>query len=195
VISRIRGTLVAHEESRVEVATAGGIVYEVEVPLTVAERLPAVGEEVELRTVFVVREDVQALYGLLEANEKALFDRLLTTKGVGGKNAMNMLSTYAAPRLIQILTERDVAALTQVSGIGRKTAERLVLELSDRMDDLEMEFQPGRGVRVDGAQAAVQALTALGMSTQEAERSVRAVLEDGTPITPEELIRKALARE
>lgn len=193
MISRVRGTLVSHVESQVEVATAGGIVYAVEIPLSVAERLPAVGNEVELHTVFSVREDLQALYGFLDRKERSLFERLLTTKGVGGKNAVNMLSTYPAARLARILADRNVAALTQVSGIGKKTAERLIVELADRMDDLELE--PEEELRAEGAEAAVQALTALGMSAQEADRAVRAVLNDGGVDDPDELIRKALARE
>jgi holliday junction DNA helicase RuvA len=178
----------------VEVGTAGGVVYELEVPLSVAERLPPVGEEVELRTVFLVRDDAQELYGLLEPGERALFQRLLTTKGVGGKNAVNMLSTYPAARLVRILADRNVAALTQVSGIGKKTAERLVLELSDRVEDLELAPAPGEGGAMEGAEAAVHALTALGMSPQEADRAVRAVLADGETPPPDELIRRALAR-
>lgn len=193
MISRLRGTLLTRGEGRIEVATTGGVVYEVEVPLSVAERLPAEGEEVELRTVLVVRDDAHELYGLLDAGERALFKRLLTTKGVGVKNAVNMLSTYPAARLVRILTERNVPALTQVSGIGKKTAERLVLELSDRLDDLDMGAEPTAAA--EGAQAAVKALTALGMSFQEAERAVRAVLADDDTASTDELIRKALAEQ
>lgn len=193
MISRLRGTLLTRGEGHIEVATTGGVVYEVEVPLSVAERLPAEGEEVELRTVLVVRDDAHELYGLLDAGERALFKRLLTTKGVGVKNAVNMLSTYPAARLVRILTERNVPALTQVSGIGKKTAERLVLELSDRLDDLDMGAEPTAAA--EGAQAAVKALTALGMSFQEAERAVRAVLADDDTASTDELIRKALAEQ
>lgn len=191
MISRLRGTLLSREEGKVEVATPGGVVYEVEVPLSVAERLPPLGQEVELRTVMVVREDVQELYGLLDAGERALFQRLLGTKGVGGKNAVNMLSTFPASRLVRVLTERNVAALTQVSGIGKKTAERLVLELSDRVKDLEMGAESV--AMADGTEAAVKALTALGMTAQEAERAVRAVLNKEGVLETDELVRKALA--
>lgn len=191
MISRLRGTLLSREEGKVEVATPGGVVYEVEVPLSVAERLPPLGQEVELRTVMVVREDVQELYGLLDVGERALFQRLLGTKGVGGKNAVSMLSTFPASRLVRVLTERNVAALTQVSGIGKKTAERLVLELSDRMKDLEMGAESV--AMADGTEAAVRALTALGMTAQEAERAVRAVLNEEGVLETDELVRKALA--
>jgi holliday junction DNA helicase RuvA len=196
MISRIRGTLLSREGDRVEVATPGGVVYEVEVPLSVVERLPATGEEVELRTLYLVREDSNALYGFLEAGERELFARLIGAKGVGAKLALAMLSAYPAPRLARALKEKDVAALVQVSGVGRKTAERIFLELSDRMDDLEWaKAAPGAGDgAVAPAQEAVQALMALGMTFQEADGAVRAVLEDGVAASGPELIRKALAR-
>lgn len=196
MISRLQGTLLSREEGRVEVATPGGVVYEVEVPLTVAERLPPVGQEVELRTHLIVREDAQELYGFLDPVERILFLRLLTAKGVGGKQASKMLSTYSASRLVQILAERNVAALTRISGVGKKTAETLAVALSDRVEDLarELKAEVGADGAADGARAAVRALTALGMTALEAERAVRAVLNDGGADTPEELIKKALAR-
>lgn len=194
MISRLRGTLISREEERVEVATPGGVVYEVEIPLTVAERLPALGEEVELRTHLVVREDAQILYGFLAAGERALFRRLLAAQGVGAKLALSMLSRYPAPRLARALAERDVAALVQVSGVGKKTAERLVLELADRMSELEVEGA-GSLEAPEGAQAAVQALVALGMQFADADSAVRAVLREGNPLTTQELIRKALGRK
>jgi holliday junction DNA helicase RuvA len=196
VISRLRGTLLSREGERIELATPGGVVYEVEVPLTVVERLPAVGQEVELHIVFLVRDDAQSLYGLLDPGERALFQRLLTAKGVGGKQAVKMLSTYPARRLVQILAERNVPALTRVSGIGKKTAETLAVALSDRVDDLDLGPAPGAdGAEANTAQAAVQALIVLGMGVDDAERAVRAVLSDTTePMDTEELVRRALAK-
>jgi holliday junction DNA helicase RuvA len=196
MISRLRGTLLSREGEVVEIATKGGVVYEVDVPLSVAERLPPVGEEVELRTVLLVREDQHALYGFHGVGERALFHRLLTVKGVGAKVAVGMLSAFAAPRLVQILAERNVPALTQVSGIGKRTAERIVLELSDRVGDLEAQLGAESGVASapNEAQSAVQALTALGMSFQEADLAVRSVLDGSEALTSAEIIRKALAR-
>jgi holliday junction DNA helicase RuvA len=194
VISRLRGTLLSREGEVIEVATAGGVVYELDVPLSVAERLPPVGEEVELRTVLLVREDQHALYGFHSEGERALFRRLLTVKGVGAKVAVGMLSAYAAHRLVQVLVEGNVPALTQVSGIGKRTAERIVLELSDRLGDLEAQLgTESGGATPDAAQSAVQALTALGMSFQEADRAVRAVLDGSGELSSAEIIRKALA--
>ena len=175
-----------------EVATPGGVVYEVEIPLSVAERLPSPGQELELRVVQVVRDDFLGLYGFLEVAERTLFQRLLGASGVGARLALAMLSTYPAPRLARALVEKDVGALVQVSGVGRKTAERLVLELSDRVKDLQLEGTAGARP-TEGAQAAVQALMALGMSFQDADRAVRGVLEKGDPSDVDELVRLALA--
>ncbi len=194
MISRLRGTLLSRTEERIEVATAGGVVYEVEVPLSVAERLPGVGEELELRTVQVVREDLHALYGFTERGERLLFQRLLGASGVGARLALAMLSTFPATRLVRALIERDVAALTQVSGVGKKTAERLILELSDRVNELDLASEVEAGGPAEGARAAVQALTALGMSFQEADAAVRAALDDDQDYGTDELIRRALAR-
>jgi holliday junction DNA helicase RuvA len=195
MISRLRGTLLSREGDQVELATVGGVVYEVKVPLSVAERLPGIGEELELRTVQVVREDLTALYGFLEPGERRLFGRLLSAAGVGAGLALAMLSTFPAARLTRALAERDMVALVQVPGIGKKKAERIFLELSDRMDDMEPAVPAGDGEGATApAREAVQALIALGMSFQEADGAVRAVLADGAPAGTPELIRKALAR-
>jgi len=193
MISRLRGVLLERGEHTVEIATAGGVVYEVEVPLSVAARLPLPGTEVELRTLHVVREEQIALFGFLEAGERALFLRLIGVSGVGAKLALALLSAYPARRLASALAERDVAALVQVSGVGKKTAERLVLELSDRMEGLEMDVG-GMDGPVQGAQAAVQALVALGMPFQDADRAVREVLDDVDPARTDEIVRRVLGR-
>lgn len=178
----------------VEIATSGGVVYEVEVPTTVLPRLPGTGESVELRTVQVVREDSVALYGFLTADERTLFQRLLTGSGIGPKVAISMLSTFPAARLVRVLREKDSTALRQVSGIGKKTAEKLVLELADRVADLSMDdgADPG-GAGSNLVSSATQALVALGFSFVEADEAVRAVLAEEDVDSAEVLIRKALA--
>ena len=176
----------------VEVETPGGVVYEVEVPLTVAERLPEEGQSLELRTVQVVREDSASLYGFLEPSERDLFRRLLTASGVGARLALAMLSTYTAPRLAQALAERDLVALTQISGIGKKTAERLALELSEKVQDLAISAGGVPGIP-PGAEGAVAALVALGYSVTGAQDAVRGALKKNGDLSTEELIREALA--
>jgi Holliday junction DNA helicase RuvA len=194
LISRIKGILLTRDLSSVEVETEGGVVYEVEVPLTVMARLPPVGRPVELRTQQVVREDSVALYGFLEAHERELFKRLLTGSGVGAKLALALLSTYSAPRLAQALVERDVGALTQVSGVGKKTAERISLELGDRVRDLAVS-PAGPGGGSPALEGAISALVALGYGFTEADAAVRGVLRHEEGLTTEAVIRKVLAQE
>ncbi len=192
MISRLQGTLLTRDTERVEIETSGGVVYEVEVPLTVLQRLPSPGGVVEVRTVQVVTESSVTLYGFIEAAERTLFQRLLTASGVGAKVALAMMSTFSAERLARALVEKDLTALQQVSGIGRKKAEKIALELADKVADLAI-VTPRVPGQVGGAQEAVQALVALGYSFADADRAVREALESGAPKTTEELIRKALA--
>ena len=191
MISRLRGILLSRELGFVEVETGGGVVYEVEVPLTVLERLPQEGEPVVIRTVQVNREDSVSLYGFLEVHERELFKRLLTASGIGAKVALAMLSAFSARRLAQALAEKDLAALTQVSGIGKKKAERIVLELSEKVGDLAIES----GTIPGGSQTvgeAVAALVSLGYSFTAADVAIREAFKGGEELSTEELIRKAL---
>ena len=192
MISRLRGTLLSLETDRVEVETTGGVVYEVEVPLTVIQRLPSPGGVLELRTLQVVTDSSVALYGFIDGYERTLFKRLLTASGVGAKVALAMLSTYPAERLARALMEKDTVALQQVSGIGKKKAEKIALDLADKVADLAIVTPTGPR-ESPGAQEAVQALVALGLTFGDADHAVRAVLEAGVPDSTEELIRRALA--
>lgn len=196
MISRLKGILLTREADRLEVETSGGVVYEVEIPLTVLDRLPREGQPVELRTVHLVREDSAALYGFLEGHERTLFLRLLGASGVGAKVALAMMSTFTARRLARALAEKDLTALVQVPGVGRKTAERLVLELADRVQDLAVGPEGRSGPTPPGAEEAVAALVALGMNFGDADRAVRAVLEESGPegLPLDALIRRSLAR-
>jgi len=198
LISRLKGTLISRELDHVEVETAGGVVYEVQIPLSILERLPRPpAPDFEIRTLQVVREDSVTLYGFLEPFERELFVRLLGASGVGPKVALAMLSTYSAPRLAQALAEKDVNALKQVSGVGKKTAERIVLELADRVEDLAVEAAGPDGTGVGagpGAQEAVGALVALGYSFVDADAAVRHALADGETAGIDELVRRALAK-
>lgn len=192
MISRLRGTVLSRGLDRIELETKGGVVYEVEVPASALQRLPAVGFEVEIRIVHVVTETSAALYGFLDSNERALFQRLLTASGVGAKVALAMMSTFTAERLARALVEKDHAALRQVSGIGKKKAEKIALELADKVADLAF-VSPVDQRDAGGARDAVQALIALGYSFGEADRAVRDALETGGIEGTEELIRRALA--
>lgn len=192
MISRVRGEVLEAEAGRVEVLLPGGVAYEVLVPLTVFERLPGEGAPVDLKTVLIVREDDHSLFGFLRDHERALFNRLRTTPKVGAKLALAMMSTYSAGRLAQILAERDVKALTRVSGVGKKTADLTIVHLADKVQDL-IEADARSGPQASRERDAVSALVGLGYSPAEAESAVRAVAGPGGPRTTEEVIREVLA--
>lgn len=175
----------------VEVMTAGGVAYEMEIPLTVYERLPREGTEIELRTFLLVREEAHTLFGFIDETERALFARLLTASGVGPRLALNMLSTMSPDRLVRVILEKDIAALRQIPGLGTKKAERLVLELADRLGDLA--FAPmGEQPRGRTAEEAVGALVALGYTSAEATAAVRRVLDEKGGLGGIDLIKAAL---
>ena len=190
MIASISGRLVSKGVDRVIVQTTGGVGYEVVVPLGVMERLPAPGEPVTLTTELVVREDGWALYGFLEAGELQLFRRLLTVSGVGPRIAVAFLSTLGAERGARAIQKKDIAALSSVSGIGKKLAERLALELADKLGELGSSAPaPVTGP----AEAALHALERLGYGAAEAERALRQALAgDGGSTDTEALVRRAL---
>lgn len=199
MISRLQGTLVAQGLDRIEVMTTGGVGYEVLVPLSVVETLPRAGGDVALHIAQVIREDAWTLYGFATAEERRLFQRLMGTTGVGPALAMNLLSTLTGARLIRAVREGDLATLTQVPRVGKKLAERLVLELRDKLEGGEV-LGPGAGGAERGGSVggpgtdAVRALVALGYQQGDAERAVRRALEEGPKDeSTAELIRRALA--
>jgi holliday junction DNA helicase RuvA len=191
VISRIRGVLVRRGLESVEIMTSGGVAYEIAVPLGVYRRLPREGAELELRTYQVVREDALELYGFADEHERALFGRLLTASGVGPRLALSMLSTLAPERLVAAIRERDIASLRQVPGLGAKKAERLVVELADKLDDLAFGAPARPGGRA--AEEAVGALVSLGYPAGIATEAVRRALDHEAGLEGPALIKKALA--
>ena len=194
MISRLQGTLLSRDGDWVEIETKGGVVYEVEAPLSVIERLPSAGGAIELRTVQVVSETSVALYGFIDDHERSLFRRLLTASGVGAKVALAMMSTYSAGRLARALVEKDTVALQQISGIGKKKAEKIALDLADKVADLAiLPTSAGEVGTSSGVEEAVKALIALGYSFVDADKAVREVLQDGAPDSTDELIRRVLA--
>jgi Holliday junction DNA helicase RuvA len=195
MIARVAGTLLTSDIDRVEIMTAGGVAYEVHIPLSVTESLPRPGGSVELHTALVVREDSWTLYGFATAAERDLFHRLLGTTGVGPALAMNLLSALGGDRLVRAVQEHDLATLTRVPRVGKKLAERLVLELRDKLGAAGGMPAPGRPAAPAGPGAdAVRALVALGYAPADAERAVGATLEAGEAADTADLIRKALTR-
>jgi len=190
VIAGVSGTLLSKTGDRVVVATAGGVTYSIGVPLGVLERMPSEGSEVSLKTVPVVREDGWALYGFVEDHERDVFQRLLGASGVGPRLALALLSTLGGARVARAIKENDLGALCTVPGIGRKTAERIVLELRDRLGDISV---PGAPEATAGPpDQAVQAVINLGYSANDAERAVREAVSQQGAGEPVDLIRGAL---
>lgn len=191
MISRLRGMLLRRDPDSVEVMTPGGVGYELSIPLSVFEKLPKAGQEVELLTHHVVREDDVMLFGFLQEGERALFGRLMGASGVGPRLALALMSTLTPSALVRAIGDRDVATLVRVPGVGRKTAERIALELGDKLEGLAL--QPGPSVKGAAAQEAVGALVALGHSATEASAAVRRTIEEhGPEQDAKALIRRAL---
>ena len=171
------------------VQTDGGVGYAVTVPVSVAARLPARGTRVSLFTELVVKEDGWALYGFDTGTERQVFRHLLTASGFGPKLALALLSALGPERTVRSILSRDLTTLSSVSGIGRKKAERLVLELQDRFSDIVIE-RPN--VRLPGSEEAVRALMGLGYGVAAADDAVRTALAEGAPAEAPQLIRRAL---
>ncbi|MGH7700955.1 MAG: Holliday junction branch migration protein RuvA, partial [Gemmatimonadales bacterium] len=191
VIAGVSGRVAARHGDRVLIQTPGGVAYEVIVPLGVMERLPAVGAPATLVTEQVVREDGAFLYGFLEDRERRFFQRLVDVSGVGPRIAVALLSALGVERGAKAVEEKNIALLASVNGIGKKTAERLALELAGKLD----EFVGGPGPAAGPPQAALHALERLGYATADADRALRQVLSDngaarGADV--EALVRRAL---
>jgi holliday junction DNA helicase RuvA len=196
MISRVAGTLMAKELDRVEIMTASGVGYDLSVPLSVFEMPGRVGDAVELHTYLVVREDGWQLFGFATAFDRQVFMRVLNAKGVGPALALGLLSTLTGPRLVQALREHDIPTLQSVPRVGRKKAEQMILDLADKLDDLQAPGQvAGTRPQTAGADDAIRALVSLGYSSNDAERAVRtAIEEDGKGLAAADLIRRALAK-
>jgi len=196
VIGLLRGRLLSRQPPSL-LLDVNGVGYEVDAPLTTFYELPEVGAEITLFTHLAVREDAHTLYGFLKAGDRNLFRMLLRVNGVGARLALAILSGMDSARFIGCVREGDAAALVRLPGIGKKTAERLIIELRDRLES----GQGGTGITAGAAAApaaanpvedAVSALVGLGYKPQEASRMVRAI--DAQELTSGEIIRLALQR-
>lgn len=200
MIAHVRGTLISKDLDRVEIMTAGGVGYELSIPLSAFESLPRVGDEAALHTELVVRDDGWLLFGFGTVFEKRVFQRLLTANGVGPALALGMLSALSAERVVRAIREKDLATLQGVPRVGRKKAERMVLDLADKLDDVAADAdgrrRPGDGTGKDlGAEDAVRALVSLGYTPTDADRAVRSSLDDGVRGSETtDLVRAALGK-
>lgn len=197
MIGRLTGVLLEKQPPHI-LLDVQGVGYELDAPMSTFYRLPALGESVTLHTHMVVREDAQLLYAFGEKRERELFRELIRLNGVGPKLALALMSGLEADELIRAVQAQDTSALVRVPGVGKKTAERLLIELRDRFkawDALPGSLKPlagggGGGAAASQSSDAVSALIALGYKPQEASRAVAAVEQDG--MSSEELIRRAL---
>jgi Holliday junction DNA helicase RuvA len=195
VIARVEGKLVAKDLDALEVMTSAGIAYELVIPLSVYEATPRVGENVSLHTSLVVKEDSWQLFGFVSVFEKRLFEKLLTANGIGPSLAIGMLSALSATRLIRAIRDKDIPTLQSVPRVGRKKAERLILDLGDKLDGLGETTGTSAAPASAAADDAMRALVSLGYSSGEAEKGVRAALDaGGGGKSAAELIRAALAK-
>ncbi|HBO12772.1 MAG TPA: Holliday junction branch migration protein RuvA [Halieaceae bacterium] len=195
MIGSLRGVLVAKQPPEILV-DVGGIGYELQVPMTTLFQLPALGQEVALVTHFAVREDAQVLYGFIDARDRELFRNLVRVSGVGPKLALAILSGMDADSFVRCVQRDDTASLVALPGVGRKTAERLLVEMRDRLKDwlddaAAPAATPAADRPADITADAEGALVALGYKPAEAARLVAAVNDDSIGDS-EELIRRAL---
>lgn len=195
MIGRIRGKLIDKRPPSLCI-DVHGIGFDVLAPLSTFSQLPALNEEVMLYTEFVVREDSQTLYGFLHESDKALFQKLIKISGIGPKLALGMLSGMTPQMLCLSIKENDVAALTKLPGVGKKTAERLLVELRDKLDAWLpnaniASYSDTRLTSPTGAKAeAIAALEALGYKPKEAAKAVEKVFDEDK--TAETLIKESL---
>ncbi len=195
MIARLQGVLLEKQPPKL-LLDVRGVGYEVEAPMTTFYQLPVTGESIVLHTHMVVREDAHLLFGFYTLAERALFRSLIKINGVGPKLALTILSGVSAEEFRRSILENDTRSLTALPGVGKKTAERLIVELRDRMTNDKTAILPG--VVAASAQTmpespvgdAVSALIALGYKPQEASRMVRAVAADGMQV--EAIIKAAL---
>lgn len=192
MIAQLRGRILRKDPQEV-VVDVGGVGYRVLIPVSTFYRLPDEGAETALRIHTHVREDALALFGFLSAAEHGLFERLIGVAGVGPKLAVNVLSGMEAPDLVDALRAGDVARLTRIPGVGRKTAERLILELKDKMPARTAPAETGAPETPSTSRDdLLSALVHLGYTRVEAERGVdRALREDGAGRF-EDLLRRSL---
>ena len=190
MIALLRGVLVEKHPNQA-IVEAGGVGYDVTVPVSTFTRLPDTGAEIRLRIYTHVREDTLALYGFLTQDEKSLFEKLIGVSGIGPTLAVKILSGLAAADLIHAISRGEVERLVRIPGVGKKTAERMVLELRDKLPASSAEeAEPAALSPID--QDVLSALLNLGCGRPQAEAAVRQAKADSVPGDFEMLFRRAL---
>jgi Holliday junction DNA helicase RuvA len=191
MIAHLRGRILEKNPAHV-ILEAAGVGYEVAISVPSFSRLPAEGAEVSLYIHTHVREDMLALYGFVRRDEKQLFERLIGVSGIGPKLAMTVLSGIAPEALVTALRSNDLTALTRIPGVGKKTAERMVLELRDKLDGLAAAPAAPAGSKIEDD--VISALVNLGYQRSPAEQAAkRAAAKAGEGASFEQLFRQTMA--
>lgn len=189
MIGRIKGILLK-KQAPMMIVEVGGIGYEIYAPMTTFYKLPDIGREIILHTHLVVREDSQTLYGFIEERALNLFRALIKTTGIGPKLALTILSGIEPDSFVQCIKDNDITGLIKLPGIGKKTAERLLIEMRDRLQDWQIDYGTVAFDAGIGVKDAISALVALGYKPQEAQKAVAQYKDQN--LSSEELIRLAL---
>lgn len=205
MIGRLTGILVEKQAPHLLI-DVNGVGYEVSAPMTTIYHLPEVGEQVMLHTHLVVREDAQLLYGFHGVSDRRLFRDLLKVNGIGAKSALAILSGMETDSFVHCILHDDVAMLSRIPGIGKKTAERLIVEMRDRLSDWHAQELP-QAVAADviqiseqkttaqqAEQDAIDALVALGYRPAEANKAVAKIVNDTPDLPSDQIIRQALQK-
>ena len=192
MIAHLRGTLLTKHPNQVVVETAG-VGYEVNISVPTFSELPAKGSEVALHIHTHVREDLFALYGFLRFAEKQLFEKLITVSGIGPKLAMTILSGMAADEMVGAIRGNDLARLTRIPGIGKKTAERMVLELRDKLPEVVGSSTPSLPAMSAMEEDVLSALVNLGYQRATAEKALKMLKSSGQGGSFDSMFRQMLA--
>ena len=197
MIAFLTGKLLEKHANTV-IVDVGGVGYEVTIPLSTFYELGEPGSDVELRIHTHVREDAIQLFGFKTARERDLYLKLISVQGIGAKSGVTMLSGMSADEIVAAIRSNDLGRLTAIPGVGRKTAERLVIELRDKVGELAAAAGVGTSISVDQLPAdavfddALSALVNLGYQKAAAERALKKVVQDGTEMSVQKLLRRSL---
>jgi Holliday junction DNA helicase RuvA len=192
MIAHLRGKLLAKRPNQAIVET-GGVGYDVTISVPTFSDLPALGTEVSLHIHTHVREDLIALYGFLRPSEKLLFEKLITVSGIGPKLAITILSGMPADEMVRAIRGNDIARLTRIPGIGKKTAERMVLELRDKLPEPGPSSVPAAPPMNATEEDVLSALVNLGYQRPAAEKALAVVTKSGKAASFDAMFRDALA--
>ncbi len=197
MIGLLKGQLVHTDPPALLIMDVNGVGYEIEVPTSVFYELPEINKGLTLIIHHLVREDAAILYGFRSFSQRQLFRSLLKVNGIGAKSALAVLSTMSSDEFSQVIYDQDITALIRVPGVGKKTAQRLIIEMKDKVDvsGLSADSISGTPSRLGQHGEAISALQALGFKPQDARQMVTATAKDNPDLTVEEIVRRCLQQK